>query len=331
MSILVTGGAGYIGSHIVKALLEKEREVVVYDNLSTGHREVPQRLNVPLVEGDIHDKGHLLETFDKYKVDSIIHFAASSLVAESCVEPYKYYNNNLYGTLCLLDAMKVGGVKHIVFSSTAAVYGEPVRIPIEETDPTNPTNPYGNTKLSMEQMMHWFDDAHGMKYVSLRYFNAAGADKSGLIGEAHNPETHLIPIVLQAAAGKREQVSIFGEDYETGDGSCIRDYIHVCDLAQAHILALDYLQDGGKSDIFNLGSGQGFTVKEIIQAAKKVTKQPIKVVSAPRRSGDPAVLIASSEKIKNRLGWNPKYDSVEEIIEDAWNFIQKNRDGYAEK
>lgn len=324
MSILITGGAGYIGSHVAKAMSEKGEDIVIYDNLSTGHAEVSQKLNLPLVEGDIRDKKLLLETFRKYNVEGIIHFAASSLVAESCENPYKYYDNNLYGTMILLDAMREAGVKYIVFSSTAATYGEPTSIPIVETNTTVPTNPYGNTKLSMEQMMKWFDEAYGTKYVSLRYFNAAGADPEGLIGEEHDPETHLIPIVLQAAIGKREFVSIFGEDYDTRDGSCVRDYIHVNDLAQAHILALEYLFKGGNSDIFNLGSGKGFTVKEIIETARKVTKKEIKAVSAPRRNGDPAVLIASSEKIKNKLGWIPQKDDVSMIIADAWNYMTRN-------
>lgn len=328
MSILITGGAGYIGSHVAKAMSERNKEVIIYDNLSTGHRKAVELLGLTLVEGDIKNKALLMETFERYKVEGVIHFAASSLVGESVENPYKYYDNNLYGTMELLDAMRASGVKKIVFSSTAATYGEPVNIPILETDPTLPTNPYGNTKLSMEQMMKWFDGAYGMKYVSLRYFNAAGADESGLIGESHNPETHLIPIVLQAASGKREFVSIFGDDYDTKDGTCIRDYIHVNDLAQAHILALDYLLDGGESDIFNLGSGQGFTVKEIIETAKKVTEKEIKSVQAPRRSGDPAILIASSDKIKKKLGWSPKYDDVSVIIRDAWNYMLKNPNGF---
>lgn len=328
MSILITGGAGYIGSHVAKAMSERNKEVVVYDNLSTGHRESVEGLGIPLVVGDIKNKELLIETFRKYKVQGVIHFAASSLVGESVENPYKYYENNLYATMELLDAMKTAGVKKIVFSSTAATYGEPVNIPILETDPTVPTNPYGNTKLSMEQMMKWFDVAYGVKYVSLRYFNAAGADPSGLIGELHNPETHLIPIVLQAAIGKRDSVSIFGDDYNTKDGSCVRDYIHVNDLAEAHILALDYLLGDGESDVFNLGSGKGFTVKEMIEAARRVTGKEIKAVQASRRSGDPAVLIASSDKIKAKLGWSPKYDDIEVIIRDAWNFMLHHPEGF---
>lgn len=328
MSILITGGAGYIGSHVAKAMSEQNKEVVVYDNLSTGHREAVEGLGIPLVVGDIKNKDLLIETFKKYKVQGVIHFAASSLVGESVENPYKYYENNLYATMELLDAMKTADVKKIVFSSTAATYGEPVNIPILETDPTVPTNPYGNTKLSMEQMMKWFDAAYGVKYVSLRYFNAAGADQSGLIGELHNPETHLIPIVLQAAIGKRESVSIFGDDYNTKDGTCVRDYIHVNDLAEAHILALDYLLNDGESDVFNLGSGKGFTVKEMIEAARRVTGKEIKAVQAARRSGDPAVLIASSDKIKAKLGWSPKYDDIEVIIRDAWNFMLHHPEGF---
>ena len=253
----------------------------------------------------------------------MIHFAANSLVGESMMNPLKYYDNNLCGTKVLLEAMVAHNVRKIVFSSTAATYGEPVNIPILETDPAHPTNTYGETKLAMERMFHWVGKAHGLRYVSLRYFNACGAHKSGKIGEMHQPETHLIPIILQVPLGKRKSVSIYGEDYDTRDGTCVRDYIHVTDLAQAHILAVEYLNRGGESDIFNLGNGVGFTVKEVIECARKVTGHPIPAISAPRRAGDPAQLVASSEKAKNILGWNPQYDDLETIIASAWNFHRK--------
>ena len=295
MRILVLGGAGYIGSHTVYELVDAGYEVIVIDNLLTGFKEAvhPQ---AKFYEGDISDKIFLDNILSKEKIDGVIHFAASSQVGESMKNPLKYYNNNLCGTEVLLESMVEHGIDKIVFSSTAATYGEPERTPILETDPTNPTNCYGETKKSMERMFYWVEKAHGLRYVSLRYFNACGAHISGKIGEAHNPETHLIPIILQAAQGTRDHISIFGTDYPTSDGTCIRDYIHVTDLAQAHILAVEYLMKGGKSDIFNLGNGVGFSVREVIEKAKEVTQKDIKVVEESRRSGDPAVLIASSDK-----------------------------------
>ncbi|GJM81588.1 UDP-glucose 4-epimerase GalE [Paenibacillus sp. HMSSN-139] len=303
MAILVTGGAGYIGSHTVAALLEQGREVVVIDNLQTGHRGA--LLGGKLYEGDLRDKALLAKLFAENEIEAVIHFAANSLVGESMKDPVKYFDNNVYGTLCLLDAMDQANVRKIVFSSTAATYGEPEKVPIEETDPTRPTNVYGETKLTMERMMAWFDQVLGIKYVSLRYFNAAGAHESGKIGEDHRPESHLIPLIIQAALGQRPSIQVFGDDYNTGDGTCVRDYIHVSDLADAHLRAVDHLLGGGESDVFNLGNGQGFSVKEVIETVKDVTGRDFPVVISPRRAGDPAVLIASSDKARRVLGWNP--------------------------
>lgn len=326
MAIMVTGGAGYIGSHTVAELLAKGEEVVVVDNLQQGHREAV--LGGKLYVGDIRDADFLDTVFRENEIDAVIHFAASSLVGESMQLPGKYYHNNVYGTLCLLEKMNEYGVKKIVFSSTAATYGEPENVPILETDRTLPTNAYGETKLAMEKMMRWFDTAHGIKYVSLRYFNAAGAHESGRIGEDHSPETHLVPIILQVALGKRAHISIFGEDYATPDGTCIRDYIHVTDLADAHILAVEKLRAGGDSSVYNLGNGKGFSVKEVIDIAREVTGHAIPAVVEARRAGDPAVLIASSERGRTELGWQPKRDSLQQIIASAWAWHQANPDGY---
>lgn len=317
MAILVLGGAGYIGSHTVFELIENGEDVVIIDNLQTGHIEAVHP-KARFYEGDIRDREFLDSVFKKEKVDAVIHFAANSLVGESMTDPLKYYDNNLCGTKILLDSMVANGIDKIVFSSTAAVYGEPENIPILETDKTEPTNTYGETKLSMEKMFKWVSNAHNLRFVSLRYFNACGAHKSAKIGEAHSPETHLIPLILQVPAGKREFISIFGEDYDTKDGTCVRDYIHVTDLAQAHILAVRYLQNGGKSDVFNLGNGIGFTVKEVIEMSRRVTSHPIPAKIEARRAGDPAKLIASSEKVKNILGWKPEYTDIEDIISTAW-------------
>jgi len=326
MSVLITGGAGYIGSHVVKYFTEKNEEIIVVDNLQSGYREA---VNVDqFCTIDIRDKEKLDKIFKTYNIEAVIHFAANSLVGESMEKPYEYYHNNVYGMLCLLDVMRVNKVNRIVFSSTAATYGEPKNIPILEDDETSPTNTYGETKLAMEKMMKWFDNAYGIKYVSLRYFNAAGAHESGTIGEAHNPETHLIPLILQVPLGKREKIYIFGDDYPTKDGTCIRDYIHVMDLASAHYLALEYLREGNDSDIFNLGSGTGYSVKEVIETARKVTGHVISAEVKGRRSGDPAVLVASSEKAKKVLGWKPEYDSLEKIIADAWKWHRSHPDGY---
>ena len=327
MKVLVLGGAGYIGSHTVKALCEEGIDVVVADNLVTGHIEAVDS-RAKFYKGDIRDINFLDDLFSKEKIDAVIHFAAYSLVGESVTDPLKYYDNNLCGTKVLLESMVKNNVDKIVFSSSAATYGEPENIPILESDRTEPTNPYGETKLSMEKMFKWTANAHGLRFVSLRYFNACGADESGKIGEAHNPETHLIPIILQVPNGQREFVSIFGNDYPTKDGTCIRDYIHVTDLAQAHILAVKYLMNGGNSDIFNLGNGVGFSVREVIETARKVTGHPIPVKDVERRAGDPAQLIASSEKAKKVLGWKPEHDSLEEIIASAWNWHKNHPNGY---
>ncbi|BCJ99413.1 UDP-glucose 4-epimerase GalE [Anaerocolumna chitinilytica] len=330
MTILVLGGAGYIGSHTVYELIEKGEDVVIVDNLETGYKEAVHP-KARFYQGDIRNREFVDSVFEKEKIDAVIHFAANSLVGESMTNPLKYYDNNLCGTKVLLESMIAHDVKKIVFSSTAATYGEPEKVPILEGDKTEPTNCYGETKLSMEKMFKWTDRAHGLRYVSLRYFNACGAHKSGSIGEAHNPETHLIPLVLQVPNKKREAINIFGDDYDTKDGTCVRDYIHVTDLAQAHILAVEYLLKGNESDIFNLGNGVGFTVKEIIEAAQEVTGQEIPAVISPRRAGDPAKLIASSEKAKKVLGWRPEFVDVKEIIATAWKWHQTHPDGYKTK
>lgn len=327
MSVLVLGGAGYIGSHTVYELIDAGEEVVVVDNLQTGFRKAVHP-KAKFYEGDIRDKKFLDGVFEKEDIDGVIHFAASSQVGESMKKPLKYYSNNLCGTEILLESMLEHHIDKIVFSSTAATYGEPERIPILESDRTVPTNCYGETKLSMEKMFQWTSMAHDLRFVSLRYFNACGAHPNGTIGEAHNPETHLIPLILQVPNSQRAYISIFGNDYETKDGTCVRDYIHVNDLAQAHILALQYLKNGGESNIFNLGNGVGFTVKEVIDTARKVTGHSIPVKEESRRAGDPSTLIASSDKAKTVLGWKPQYDSLETIISTAWKWHASHPDGY---
>jgi len=327
MTVLVTGGAGYIGSHTVAALHERGDEIVVLDNLQQGHKDA--LLGGKLYVGDLRDGETLDKLFSENNIDAVIHFAANSLVGESMKDPGKYYHNNVYGTLCLLEKMNQYGVKKIVFSSTAATFGEPESVPIDEYDRTQPTNAYGETKLAMEKMMKWFDVAHGVKYISLRYFNAAGAHASGKIGEAHDPETHLIPIVLEAALGKRPHISVFGDDYDTEDGTCIRDYIHVSDLADAHTLALDALRAGKDSAIYNLGSSNGFSVKQVIDIAREVTGREIPVVMEKRRAGDPAVLIASSSRARQELGWNPARSNLKDIIASAWSWHLNHPNGYS--
>ena len=328
MKILVLGGAGYIGSHTVYRLIESGNEVVVFDNLETGHIEAVHP-KAKFYKGDLRNRSEIDSVFDKEKgIDAVIHFAANSLVGESMTNPLKYYDNNLNGTKVLLQSMVAHEIDKIVFSSTAATYGEPESIPILETDRTLPTNCYGETKLSMEKMFKWTSKAYNLRYVSLRYFNACGAHPNGKIGEAHNPETHLIPLVLQVPNGKREYISVFGNDYDTKDGTCVRDYIHVNDLAQAHILAMEYLSKGGESNIFNLGNGVGFTVKEVIETARKVTNHTIPIREEERRTGDPSVLIASSEKARKVLGWKPQYADLETIISTAWKWHVNHPDGY---
>jgi len=318
MRVLVTGGAGYIGSVVTEQLVNDNHEVVVYDSLYKGHREAVVG-GASFVEADLRDKKTLVETLRDAKIEAVIHMAADSLVGESYVNPAKYYDNNLTTGLVLLDAMREAQVQQMVFSSTAAVYGEPEKQPIEESDPTNPTNPYGETKLSFERAMHWYDRAYGLRYASLRYFNAAGASER--CGELHDPETHLIPIALQTAAGERAHVEIFGDDYPTPDGTCVRDYIHVIDLARAHIMALNVLSE--ESRVYNLGcGGAGYSVRQVIDTAREVTGKDIPTKITARRAGDPAVLIASSEKIKRELGWNPMHQDLRVIIESAWRWMQ---------
>lgn len=326
MTILITGGAGYIGSHTVKYLQELNQDIVVVDNLQSGHAESIKVDN--LYKIDIRDEQSLDKIVKCHNIDGVIHFAANSLVSESIINPYKYYHNNVYGMICLLNVMKNNNINKIVFSSSAAVYGEPENIPIMEDDKTNPTNTYGETKLAMEKMMKWFEEAYGIRYVSLRYFNAAGAHKSGLIGEDHSPETHLLPIVLKTALGKRDKVFIYGDDYETRDGTCIRDYIHVMDLASAHYLAMEYLRNNGQSSIFNLGSNEGYSVKEIIDYCRCISGNSILAEIGERREGDPTILVASSDKAKKILGWEPKNSSLEKIVSDAWNWHKNNPLGY---
>ncbi len=327
MAILVCGGAGYIGSHVTKLLLENGKEVIVLDNLQTGHVDAVDE-NAKLFLGDLRDEEFLDRVFKNNKIEGVIDFAADSLVGESCLDPLKYYENNVYGSACLLKAMKKHNVDKIVFSSTAATYGEPKNIPILETDETIPTNPYGETKLAVEKMLKWSEKAYEIKYTALRYFNVAGAHLSGKIGEDHTVETHLIPLILQVPLGKREKIGIFGEDYPTEDGTCIRDYVHVMDLADAHIKALERLFNGGESTVYNLGNGEGFSVKEVIECARKVTGHNIPAEVSERRAGDPARLVASSEKAMKELKWTPKYSSIEKIIESAWNWHKNNPNGY---
>jgi UDP-glucose 4-epimerase len=327
MNILVTGGAGYIGSHCVKALLDQGDQVIVIDNLSTGYKKALDK-RAKFYQVDIRDKDHVANILIKEKIESVIHFAAFSLVGESMINPLKYYENNVYGTQKLLEAMIEADVQYIVFSSTAAVYGEQIKMPITEDADEHPTNTYGQTKLAMEKMLKWADKAHDIKSIALRYFNVAGAHHTGSIGEAHNPETHLIPLVLQVPNYQRETISIFGTDYDTPDGTCIRDYIHVEDLIQAHILAMNHLIKTNKSDYFNLGSGTGYSVLEIIEAARKVTNHPIPAKEDLKRPGDPPILIASSEKAHRILKWHRQYNDIQDIIASAWKFHKEHKGGY---
>ena len=328
MAILVTGGAGYIGSHCVAALLDRGADVVVVDDLSKGHRQAVKggRLYI----GDVADQHFLDGVFSRENVEAVIHFAAYSLVGESMSIPDEYFRNNVTAGLTLIRTMVAHKVPYLVFSSTAATFGEPVRTPIEEDDPQVPTNPYGESKLIVEKMLKWCDRAYGLKYCALRYFNVAGARADGSIGEDHRPETHLIPLILSVAQGKRDSLKLFGTDYPTPDGTCVRDYIHVEDLIDAHMLALEYLKRENTSNAFNLGNGTGFSNRQIIDAARRVTGHPIPVVEEGRRPGDPAVLIASSKKAMDMLGWRPKYTNVEDIIRTAWNWHSTHPDGYGD-
>ena len=327
MAILICGGAGYIGSHTVRQLVDAGEEVILVDNLSTGHRAAINPA-VKFYKCDIRDKSALKKVFAENKIEAVFHFAAFIEAGESVVRPLKYFNNNVCGMEILLEAMTEAGVDKIIFSSSAAVYGEPEKIPVAENDATVPVNPYGDSKLIMEIMMRRVSTAHGVRFVSLRYFNACGAIEDATIGEDHHPESHLIPLILQVPLGKRDHITIFGDDYPTPDGTCIRDYIHVLDLANAHICALNYLRNGGVSNFFNLGSGHGFSVKEIISTAEKVTAQKIKTELGSRRAGDPARLIASGDKAKNFLGWTPRFDDIEKIISTAWNWHRTHPNGY---
>ncbi|WP_009634124.1 UDP-glucose 4-epimerase GalE [Synechocystis sp. PCC 7509] len=323
-TILVTGGAGYIGSHAVLALINAGYEVIVLDNLVYGHRDLVEKvLKVELIIGDICDRPLLDKLFASRSIAAVMHFSAYAYVGESVTDPAKYYRNNVIGTITLLEAMIAASIKQFVFSSTCATYGVPHTVPITEEHSQNPINPYGATKLMVERILQDFDIAYGLKSVCFRYFNAAGADPTGLLGEDHNPETHLLPLVLMAALGKRDSVSVFGSDYPTPDGTCIRDYIHVTDLADAHILGLKYLLKGGNTNIFNLGNGQGFSVKEAIDTARAVTGREIKVVMSDRRPGDPPMLVGSSDKARNILGWEPKYPALKEILTHAWHWHQQ--------
>ncbi len=327
-SILVTGGAGYIGSHTVRILLKEGYKVTVLDNLVNGHKEsLPPE--VEFIDLDLGEREVLTKFIEHNNFDAVIHFAAFIEAGESMKYPEKFFENNCVNGTNLLNAMISAGIKNIVFSSTAAVYGNPISVPIKEDHPLNPLNHYGRTKLIFENILKMYEQTHGLKYTSLRYFNAAGADPDGKIGEDHDPETHLIPLILKTALGKRKNISVFGTDYNTKDGTCVRDYIHVNDLAKAHVLALKNLFESDKSDIFNLGNGKGFTVKEVIESAEKVVGHPIPKEYAPRREGDPEVLIADSEKIKSKLGWNPGFTSMEQIIETAWKWHKNNPDGFA--
>ena len=329
MAILVTGGAGYIGSHAVVGLIDKGYDVVVIDNLQTGYKEAINE-KATFYQGDIRDLDFVNSVLEKEDIEGALHFAANSLVGESMTKPIAYYDNNVYGTQKLVEALTNNQVNAIVFSSTAATYGEPIQIPIDESHPTNPINPYGETKRAMEKLIHWAGEACDLKYISLRYFNVAGAHASGEIGESHDPETHLIPIILQVPLGQRPFLSVFGDDYETEDGTCIRDYIHIEDLVDAHILALESLFKGGDSGIYNLGTGTGYSIYEMVEAARRVTGHEIPLKVDKRRAGDPAVLVAYRKKKQKELGWQPKYTEVEDIIRSAWNFYKKRPHGFKE-
>lgn len=328
MAILVTGGLGYVGSHAVKLLTDQGKQVVSLDDLSFGHKGAACGSEV--VIGDIGDAEVLRHVFSNHQIDAVMHFAAFADVGESVINPQKYYANNISNSLVLIREMLAAGVKKMIFSSTAAVFGEPQAVPIPEDHPKDPTNPYGRSKLMLEEILAEYDLAYGLKWTALRYFNASGADPSGTIGEDHKPEHHLIPLVIDAALGKRENIKIFGTDWPTPDGTCIRDYVHVTDLAQAHLLALDALESGAPSNVYNMGNGSGYSVKEVVSVVEKVTGKNIPAVDAPRRAGDPARLVASSDKIKSELGWKPKFPELETIIETAWNWHRDHPEGFKE-
>jgi UDP-glucose 4-epimerase len=325
LTILVTGGAGYIGSHVVKELLRQKYQPVIYDNLQTGHQKATK--NALFIRGDLSDPVKLKETFQTHAIDAVMHFAADCLVGESVQNPLKYFNNNVKNSIKLIEIIEEFKIKKFVFSSSAAVYGEPKKTPITEDHSCCPTNPYGETKWIFERVLQAYHDAGILNFISLRYFNAAGADPEGELGEDHSPESHLIPLVIKAALD-RTSVPVYGTDYNTPDGTCIRDYIHVTDLANAHILALRKLEQGNNSGIYNMGNGNGYSVREVIETVKKVTERKVTAIESPRRPGDPARLVASSEKIRHELGWIPKYPDLETIVETAWEWHRKHPKGY---
>ncbi len=331
-AILVTGGAGYIGSHTSKLLLKKGYDVVILDSLELGHREVLNFLpGAKFVQGEIGDGALVSQMIKDYEIDSAIHFAAYASVPESVAQPVKYYQNNIVKTLTLFDALVEGGVKHVLFSSSAATFGETRYIPIDEKHPQFPTNPYGQTKLDAEHILHWYDVAFGLKSISLRYFCAAGADPEGELGEDHTPETHMIPLTLFAALGRRPDIKMFGSDYPTPDGTGIRDYIHVTDLGTAHVLGLEALKSGAETTAYNLGNGKGYSVREVVEMGRKVTGKPIVATEAPRRPGDPAELVATSAKIEKELGWKPQFGDLETIMRTAYEWFEKHPNGYKDE
>jgi UDP-glucose 4-epimerase len=327
MAVLVTGGAGYIGSATVEDLHKKGEKVVVLDNLVYGHRQSVAE-GIPFYEGEIGDRDLIEKIIREHEIDACIHFSAFAYVGESVEQPQKYYENNFVQTLHLLEALIKNNAKKFIFSSTCATYGEPQYVPIDENHPQNPVNPYGWSKFMVERALADYDKAYDLRFVALRYFNACGASEK--CGEHHDPETHLIPLILFAAQGKRDSISIFGDDYPTPDGTAVRDYIHIADLSQAHLLALDYLRGGGKSEFINLGNGTGFSVKEVVEAARKVTGKPIEAAIVPRRAGDPSRLVANAAKAREVLGWKPEFPEIEKIIESAWAWHEANPNGYAD-
>jgi len=327
--ILVTGGAGYIGSHCVKRLLEDGHEAVTFDNLSEGHRAAV--VGGTFVQGDLASANDLRSVFERFPIDGVVHFAANCYVGESVEHPEKYFRNNVANTLNLLAATRRAGVQRFIFSSTAATYGVPREVPVPEDHPTEPINPYGRSKLMVEQMLEWFDRAYGLRFVSLRYFNAAGADPDGRLGEDHDPETHLLPIAILAALERRPPLRVFGTDYGTPDGTCVRDYIHIVDLADAHIRALAYLADGGTSAHFNLGNERGYSIREVIRTIERVGGRPVPAEDAPRREGDPPELVASSQRAREVLGWNPRFGDLDSIVETAWRWHESHPEGYGDR
>lgn len=326
MAVLVTGGLGYVGSHSVKQLVDRGEEVICLDNLVFGHREAASGSEI--VVGDIGDQGLLRQVFSSNKIDAVMHFAAFADVGESVIDPQRFYINNVSKSLAMLEVMLEFDVKMMIFSSSAGTFGEPEVVPIPEDHPKNPTNPYGRSKLMLEYILQEYERAYGLRSISLRYFNASGADPSGLIGEDHTPEHHIIPLIIDVALGKRESVKIFGTDWPTPDGTCVRDYVHVTDLAQAHLLALDALRKGKETTVYNLGNGSGYSVMEVIRMVEKITGMPVNAVPADRRPGDPAVLVASSQKIVSELGWKPNYPDLETIVQTAWNWHRTHPNGY---